>query len=66
MSDNKKEKIYNFEPTSDFAFKHIFGREESKVSLLSLLNAILDGKPLIKNVRILNTAMQSSMQEEHV
>ena len=49
------EKPYNFEPTSDFAFKHIFGREEGKVSLLSLLNAILDGKPSIKDVKILNS-----------
>ena len=38
------EKPYDFDPTSDFAFKHIFWREEGKVSLLSLLNAILDGK----------------------
>ena len=49
------EKPYNFEPTSDFAFKHIFGMEEGKISLLSLLNAILDGKPSIKDVKILNS-----------
>ena len=51
----KEYKPYYFEPTSDFAFKHIFGREESKVSLLSLLNAILNGNPTIKDLRILNT-----------
>lgn len=53
--ENEIEKPYHFEPTSDFAFKHIFGREEGKISLLSLLNAILDGKPSIKDVKILNT-----------
>ena len=51
----KEYEPYYFEPTSDFAFKHIFGREEGKVSLLSLLNAILNGNPTIKDLRILNT-----------
>ena len=51
----KTVKIKKMEPTEDFAFKRIFGREDSKKSLLSLLNAILDGKPSIKDVKILNS-----------
>ena len=46
---------YNLEPTSDFVFKRIFGYEDSKNSLISLLNAILDGNPTVKDLTILNT-----------
>ena len=41
-------------PTNDFVFKTIFGQEDSKICLISLLNAILDGNPVIKDVTILN------------
>ena len=30
-----------FDPKVDYAFKHVFGREESKPALVSLLNAVL-------------------------
>ena len=52
------EKIEKLRPTEDFAFKRIFGREDSKRSLMSLLNAILDGNPVIKDLTILNTETQ--------
>ena len=54
----KTVKIKKMEPTEDFAFKRIFGREDSKKSLLSLLNAILDGNPVIKDLTILNKETQ--------
>ena len=41
-------------PTNDFVFKTIFGQEDSKICLISLLNAIFDGNPIIKDVTILN------------
>ena len=41
-------------PTNDFVFKTIFGQEDSKICLISLLNAIFDGNPVIKDVTILN------------
>ena len=41
-------------PTTDFIFKRIFGNEEGKVALISLLNAILNGDPIVKDVKFLN------------
>ena len=54
----KRRNKYKLEPTEDFVFKRIFGHENSKKSLLSLLNAILDGNPIIKDLTILNTETQ--------
>ena len=42
-------------PTTDFIFKRIFGNEEGKVGLISLLNAILNGDPVVKDLKFLNT-----------
>ena len=42
-------------PTTDFIFKRIFGNEEGKVGLISLLNAILNGNPVVKDLKFLNT-----------
>ena len=42
-------------PTTDFIFKRIFGNEEGKVALISLLNAILNGDPIVKDLTFLNT-----------
>ena len=42
-------------PTTDFIFKRIFGNEEGKVALISLLNAILNGDPVVKDLKFLNT-----------
>ena len=42
-------------PKIDYAFKKIFGSEESKEILISFLNAIIyDGKKTIKSLRIVN------------
>jgi predicted transposase/invertase (TIGR01784 family) len=42
-------------PKTDFAFKKIFGSEQSKDILISFLNAILyNGNPTIENLEILN------------
>jgi len=42
-------------PKTDFAFKRIFGSEQSKDILISFLNAILYGEnPIIKDLEILN------------
>ena len=42
-------------PTTDFIFKRIFGNEEGKIGLISLLNAILNGDPVVKDVKFLST-----------
>ena len=42
-------------PTTDFIFKRIFGNEEGKVALISLLNAILNGNPVVKDLTFLNS-----------
>ncbi|HAA26781.1 MAG TPA: transposase [Cyanobacteria bacterium UBA8553] len=42
-------------PKTDFAFKRIFGSEQSKDILISFLNALLyDGNPTIEDLEILN------------
>lgn len=42
-------------PKTDFAFKKIFGSEESKDILISFLNALLyDGQPTIEDLLILD------------
>ena len=55
MENNNQVNLKELRPTEDFAFKRIFGSEDSKRSLMSLLNAILDGNPYIKDLKILNT-----------
>jgi predicted transposase/invertase (TIGR01784 family) len=42
-------------PGCDFVFKSIFGLNEHKTELISLLNAILDGNPHVKDVTIENS-----------
>ncbi|MBR1944380.1 MAG: Rpn family recombination-promoting nuclease/putative transposase, partial [Alphaproteobacteria bacterium] len=54
----EESKLYKLTPTMDFVFKRIFGQDDSKKSLISLLNAILNGNPFIKDVTILNTETQ--------
>jgi len=42
-------------PKTDFAFKKIFGSEQSKDILISFLNALLyDAQPIIEDLEILN------------
>ncbi|MDU7068505.1 MAG: Rpn family recombination-promoting nuclease/putative transposase [Clostridium perfringens] len=48
-------------PSIDFVFKKLFGSEESKESLISLLNAIIKSDSLIQDVEILN----NDLDKEH-
>ena len=48
-------------PSIDFVFKKLFGSEESKESLISLLNAIIKSDSPIQNVEILN----NDLDKEH-
>ena len=48
-------------PSIDFVFKKLFGAEESKESLISLLNAIIKSDSPIKDVEILN----NDLDKEH-
>jgi hypothetical protein len=42
-------------PKTDFAFKKIFGSEQSKDILISFLNALLyEARPVIEDLEILN------------
>lgn len=49
-------------PSMDFVFKRLFGAEESKDSLISLLNAIIESDSLIKDVELKNT----DLEKEHL
>jgi predicted transposase/invertase (TIGR01784 family) len=42
------------EPSRDFIFRNVFGTAERKAELISLLNAVLKGKPHIKDLTIEN------------
>ena len=48
-------------PSIDFVFKKLFGAEESKESLISLLNAIIKSDSPIQDVEILN----NDLDKEH-
>ncbi|MCX0401177.1 Rpn family recombination-promoting nuclease/putative transposase [Clostridium perfringens] len=48
-------------PSIDFVFKKLFGSEESKESLISLLNAIIKSDSPIQDVKILN----NDLDKEH-
>ncbi|WP_283705000.1 Rpn family recombination-promoting nuclease/putative transposase [Clostridium perfringens] len=48
-------------PSIDFVFKKLFGAEESKESLISLLNAIIKSGSPIQDVKILN----NDLDKEH-
>ena len=41
-----------FDPKVDYVFKILFGDEKDKSMLISLLNAILRGKPMIKDIKL--------------
>jgi predicted transposase/invertase (TIGR01784 family) len=41
-------------PSSDFVFANLFGAEKHKRMLVCLLNAILEGRPLVKSITLLN------------
>ena len=51
-----------FDPKEDFVFKMIFGTEENKKLLISLLNSILKGKPYIKDLSLNNTELTKILE----
>ena len=52
-----------FDPKEDFIFKMIFGIEENKSILISLLNSILKGKPYIENITLENTEISKIFKD---
>lgn len=50
------------DPKLDYIFKNIFGVEKNKKLLISLLNAILRGKPYIKDVKLENTEITKILE----
>jgi len=48
---------------SDYIFKQVFGIEKNKDLLISLLNAILQGKPEIKSIELRNTDISKILQD---
>ena len=51
-----------FDPKEDFVFKMIFGTEENKKLLISLLNSILKGKPYIKDLSLNNSELTKILE----
>ena len=52
-----------FDPKEDFIFKMIFGIEENKSILISLLNSILKGRPYINDVTLENTEISKIFKD---
>ena len=51
-----------FDPKEDFVFKALFGTEENKGLLISLLNSILKGKPYIKDLSLNNSELTKILE----
>jgi predicted transposase/invertase (TIGR01784 family) len=54
MNTVPMEDIDLLEPSRDFIFRTVFGSEEHKAELISLLNAVLQNDPVIRDVTIEN------------
>ena len=52
-----------YDPKEDFVFKMIFGTEENKSILISLLNSILKGRPYIKDLTLHNTDIPKILKD---
>ena len=52
-----------FDPKVDYVFKILFGDEDDKSMLISLLNAILKGKPYIKDLSLNNTEIPKILKD---
>ena len=52
-----------YDPKEDFIFKILFGSEENKSILISLLNAILKGKPNIKDLSLENNEISKIFKD---
>ena len=51
-----------FDPKEDFVFKALFGTEENKKLLISLLNSILKGKPYINDLSLNNSELTKILE----
>jgi predicted transposase/invertase (TIGR01784 family) len=54
-------KIDLLSPCSDYIFKNVFGKKSHKRALISLINAILDGNPVIKDVTLENSEIPKDL-----
>ncbi|MDR0753522.1 MAG: Rpn family recombination-promoting nuclease/putative transposase [Holosporaceae bacterium] len=52
------------DPKLDYIFKNIFGVENKKPLLLSFLNSLLKGNPLIRDLRLENTDITKILEED--
>lgn len=52
-----------YDPKEDFIFKMLFGTEENKSILISLLNAILKGRPNIKDLTLENNEISKIFKD---
>ena len=52
-----------FDPKVDYVFKILFGDENDKSMLISLLNAILKGRPTIKDLTLNNTEIPKILKD---
>jgi predicted transposase/invertase (TIGR01784 family) len=52
------------DPKQDFVFKNIFGKEDGKPALISLLNSLFNGNPHIKDLHLDNTDIAKILEED--
>ena len=52
-----------YDPKEDFIFKMIFGTEENKSILISLLNSILKWRPHIKDITLENNGISKIFKD---
>ena len=53
-----------YDPKKDYIFKTLFGREKNKNLLISLLNSILRGNPVIKDLTLHNTELTKILERD--
>ena len=53
-----------YDPKKDYIFKSIFGIEENKDLLISLINSILDDNPHIVDVKLYNTDIPKILEQD--
>jgi predicted transposase/invertase (TIGR01784 family) len=52
------------DPKQDFVFKNIFGKEDGKPALISLLNSLFKGNPHIEDLHLENTDITKILEED--
>ena len=53
-----------YDPKKDYIFKTLFGKEKNKDLLISLLNSILRGNPVIKDLTLHNTELAKILEKD--